>query len=60
MKAKLPKTEIKPLGMKYNEEEETSRERIRKRGKETTLHSLVAREGRLVLYRTIMHMSGGL
>ena len=46
--------------MKYNEEEETSRERIRKRGKETTLHSLVAREGRLVLYRTIMHMSGGL
>ena len=46
--------------MKYNDEEETSRERIRKGGKETTLHSLVAREGRLVLYRTIMHMSGGL
>ena len=60
MKAKLPKTEIKPLGMKYNEEEEKSREMIRKGGKETTLHSPVAREGRLVLYRTVIHMSGGL
>ena len=45
--------------MKYNEEEK-SRETIRKGGKETTLHSPVAGEGRLVLYRTVMHMSGGL
>ena len=46
--------------MKYNEEEEKSRERIREGGKEITLHSLVAGEGRWILYRTLMHLSGGL
>ena len=46
--------------MRYNEEEERSRKRIREGGKETALHSLVAREERLVLHRSIMDMSGRL